>query len=213
MKWCHVLSSKLSGLPASLQEASINYKGWKRLTKTGFTQKMIRQLETECKRVDAVFKSSYNRLGACCFTSCSKDDLKLFVELNKTSVYKLCKRIDKKVSPCPGARCWLQTAMSSHAYQFMGGWRATSLFVHLPAECPLCMDRVENIAISVCGHFMCMQCLFSFYKLERYNGMLHNVISHVENLAASRCPICREPRPYSRVHLLPECKVFVKKTI
>ena len=160
MKWSHVLSEKLGLLPLSLQQASISYKKWKKHTKNGSCNDIVKELEKDCKRTDETFKKVYSAIskGSCFFTYFSKDDIKLFVDLNKTSIYKVCKRIDKKISPAPDARSWLQNSMKSHMYQFMGGWRITSLSINLPVECPLCMDGSERVAISKCGHFMCTQC-------------------------------------------------------
>ena len=214
MKWSHVLSEQLGLLPFSLQQASISYKKWKKYTKNCNCEGniIVRELETDCKAKDEQFKKAYSVISnRSCFSTTyfSKDDIKLFVDLNKTSIYKVCKRIDKKISPTPGAKKWLQESMTFNMYQFMGGWRLTSLSISLPVECPLCLDRSERVALSKCGHFMCTGCLFKFYELGKYKGTLQNVISHCDNMSLSRCPICRTPRPYSKVQLLPKGTLFV----
>lgn len=217
MKWGHVLSNNLGLLPAALQQASINYKKWKKYTKNSSCNDIVKELETDCKKTDETFKKSYDNLykTSCLCRSFSKEDLRLFVDLNKTSIYKICKRIDKKLIPSPHAKTWLQICMSLHTYQFMGGWRVTALSIKLPVECPICLDNTGRIAISRCGHFMCIECLFRFYEIGKHKGTLLNVISHYDNAKLSKCPICRITRPYSKIHILPEARnlCFIEKTI
>jgi hypothetical protein len=193
-------------LPDTLKSACIMYKKWKKVAKRNESVDVGKELSRECMRVDKLFQRCYNRLEhPSCFSSecCSRDDIRLFAELNKTCLYKICKRLDKRMAPSPHAREWLEKIKTRHVYDFLGGMKMASLEISLPAECPICLEAVDRVAISRCGHYVCLSCLGSMYHMRGRRGTLMNLIGYDESLHPSFCPLCRMRKPFMDLKICP----------
>ena len=212
MKWGHVMSNEAARLPAPLRDQCIDYKMWKKCTRKNSCfpcdESFFDHLTAECTKVDHVFEKALKTKSKTPLCRCicretrapkyTMDDLDLFTRLNKTTVYKVCKRMDKN---CPGTKSalgWLAKVQERHAFEFMGGSKVTAMRVTVPARCPICLEDASRIAVSRCGHYMCLPCLLTFYDIgEHKRGMLFNLISHQDAKCPSQCPICRNRNPYN----------------
>lgn len=211
-------------LSAALQRECISYKAWKKVSKVGTcaAASVCRRLCDECKRVDKVFRKHYKRVFqrpsgihlprpfASCVNTISSTrtslaEVKAFASLNSLCLYKVCKRLDKRLQPSPQACDWLTRVRSEHKFQFLGGPMRTCLDISEPVECPICMCRSERVCVSRCGHFICPSCLVSIYGIHGRRGMLRSLVSHIEYTQPERCrcPICRCLQPFSSMVLWP----------
>lgn len=224
MHWNRILQEKLSQLPDSLKSRCIDYKLWKKSTKSSvlFDDFIIVELYTTCKRVDKVFQRIFSdlhdkiSLSKCIawISFCSEkekytvEELLIFAQINKTTVYKICKRIDKRINrrgDKGNALSWLCDMKMQHKFQFMGGAKLTVLEMTAnsttPIECPICLENVDQVVVSHCGHYMCLECVFSLCKIQnRYTGYLYNILSFRDKTI---CPMCRAWNPFENFMVIP----------
>ena len=231
MKWAHTLAGRMARLPPELQAACISYKGWKKRTKDAQlgSECFVRLLSADCARSDRAFVRHERAVRApppaqpplllglllCkCLAAppseharpCTRDDLRLFVELIRTTLHKICKRMDRMLAgrqqPVAAVR-WLESARATHAFEFLSGWRSSALFLDLPAECPVCLEPAVRVAIADCGHHICFSCLFTMLRMRGRRGTLRNIVVDSETRNPSRCPVCRWPAPFKEFHVCP----------
>ncbi len=207
MKFLRTWSTISNNLPVTLQNACISYKKWKKYSKNP-PNNIINLLELECKKVDQIFKKYYHNLyyPLCFSKQQSKEDIQQFADLNKTCIYKICKRLDKRIIPCPSTIEWLTKIKNSFKFAFLGGIEVTSLTITIPSECPICLEEVEKIIISKCGHYVCFDCLIKMYELNGVKGEMHNLIHYGDYCRKLNCPICRIQRPFSSCKIWPQVK-------
>lgn len=195
MKWSHVYSKELLKLPEYFQQKSFSYKHWKKITPD---QNFIYILEDECKKINTVFRENYDLIinpsifdYICMKQRYKKEDLLLFANLNTICLTKICKRLDKRITPCPQLKIWLHQCKTSNRYDFLGGMKIQSITITLPIECPICLELYEknkNIIIAKCGHYCCISCYKNIHKFKYQNITSPPII---------RCPTCRKINPYS----------------
>lgn len=214
-------------LPPFLQRSCLQYTQWKETIKAfvGPADVLLQQLEDDCERVSRAFTALARRrhrrrllprllsaAGWCpCVAAvdrpCRAEDHnnKAFAELNRTSLYKICKKIDKRLRPSPRALEWMATRSRELRYPFLQGSELTSLVLTLPTDCPVCLDACDKIAISRCGHVLCLECLEDMYDMRGRKGTYHNLISARERASdrAITCPLCRKARPFSSMMFWP----------
>ena len=203
MKFLRTWIAITNNLPITLKNSCISYKKWKKYTKNP-PNNIVNLLAIECKKVDIIFKKYYNHLyHPTCFSKYeSKEDIKQFANLNKICLYKICKRLDKRIKPCPNILTWLINIKNNFKYSFLGGIEITSLNIKLPLECQICFNDVEKVIIAKCGHYMCFDCLIKIYDLNGLKGKIHNLIFYGNYYRSINCPFCRISKPFSR------CKVW-----
>lgn len=134
--------------------------------------------------------------------SADAHDLYEFAELNRTCLYKLCKRYDKRLQTNT-LRPWLSQVMSEGSYSFLNRLhlRILELQLYGPTEddyCPICFDPPQStspVILLNCGHLLCLQCTLQLYRAENINGTLRNRIALGEHVYRPCCPVCRHPRP------------------
>lgn len=132
-------------------------------------------------------------------------DLIRFAEINNTTLYKVCKKIDKHTNTNEG-RLWLMKTREEKTYKFMSGIMLTRLRLDKAnqiQECPICMDVMgvlsNRLLILNCGHAICMSCIYRITNI-RNNGTLYNMLLNVDN--KSFCPLCIRKHPFSDVSQL-----------
>lgn len=216
MKWAHTLVKRSEALPDWMRDKCISYKDWKKRFKKAVcrveTDDFIsRSILLDCKRVDRAFVKAYKEAFEPSPFSCivgradvaSRDQILLFAELNATTLRKICKRIDKRLQSKVVFRSWLNGIRSKCVYEFLGGWRKSSLSIEVPAECPICLEDCDRIAIARCGHYICERCLSRIYEFSGRNGTMNNLIQTCEERRRSHCPQCRVPNPFYNMCIWP----------
>jgi hypothetical protein len=130
-----------------------------------------------------------------------------FAMLNRTCVYKLCKKYDK-VLRRRAASPWFRGALGAGAYAFLNSAELKRLELELygaTEPCPVCLEETPSPAepaafILSCGHTMCVSCVRDLYGVRRTRGTLYNVLSYGRyHSPAVRCPMCRAPNPLGAI--------------
>jgi hypothetical protein len=217
-------------LPAILADASINYKHWKKASSKSDTSALMREMEIELTRANRVFMLCYNTLyrskrsrvllsRTCCYainaqiaSQVTPASLNNFASMNATTLYKVCKRIDKKQSESTRTmQKWMTSLKDSKVYDILGGFRLTRLQLdcglQTPMSCPICLqEEGEAWMILQCGHYVCCNCMFDLLQLRGVRGTLHNILSYGAvkqscNPHTKTCPICRYARAFVPLHL------------
>lgn len=225
MKFKRTWIREMAMLPSLLQNVCINYKRWKKIKNLGFDV-ITRHLLLDMKVVDDSIANKERfcifSLGYCKRPSAGDEITKMdrykFACLNKTCVYKVCKRLDKRYKL--GLMEWLGHVRKD--FLFMGGFYIKRMECELfgcNEECPICMDENKTMMIAECGHAMCIECLEEMYKIKGKKGILKHIIAAYDVEYKSHCPICRTYSPYSRIddkHIWPdttENRKMLNKTI
>lgn len=191
-------------LPDYMRGACVSYKKWKKIAKTGSVSDIIPQLEKECRRVEKLFIRGLDDSGCSWrIMPCTHADLLKFAHMNERCIYKVCKRLDKRMSPSPGAQAWLRKQKTELIYKFMGSCELTCLSIKLPEECGVCLEMVDKVAIAKCGHYLCVNCLANMYHMNGRKGTFQNLIMYDDYLSNKACPFCRVKRPFERVRFWP----------
>lgn len=208
MKYAKQWTNDLVKMPACLRDACISYKDWKKRCKDiGDVHQAMRQLESECKRVESCFQSCYHTWAtpppflACIVrtkvTPMTNYDLLAFASMNAMTTYKICKRMQKIMHNTLPMQ-WLISTRAAHAFAFLGGKQTGHLQWSMDhAECPICMEattKKNTMMVLGCGHFACHDCCARYAGVANMRGTWNNVISY-----ASRkdCFMCHYPTALS----------------
>lgn len=241
MKFCVTWSSKLKQIEdLPLRNHCINYKAWKKFTKKtapsrNYLHTLLDLLEFELHKLNGIFEkevrklfpgSSYiefksllciNNDHASTSKTCRKQkilDLATFSELNKTTIYKICKRFDKRFQVTL-YKTWLktQTQRLYSGYNILGGFWTRRLGLELKENksepCPICFDDAPSTMIMLsCGHTVCKSCLMSYHGLSGMRGTFLNIVNYKMEVEHKHllCPYCRSKTPYSgfdEYHIIP----------
>lgn len=201
MKYCSYWKEEVKKLPYDLQKECINYKNWKKINLIG--PDIYEILDRSCSHIDIILKKncikSYNCLKLMCASyhySIQKHDLLTFASINKMTLYKLSKRLEKKF----GLNLLEWYYYNRTKYIFCGkGYLLKRLEIEIKGcdECPICLEKKERNIITNCGHIICESCIKYLYKVENLNGTIHNLISYsvYKNHFIPKCPICRGLMP------------------
>lgn len=200
-------------LPISLQDASMNYKHWKKRCKyEHIPDDMVVMLRTECEKVEKVFNHCYTRCThvspwsktRCCWsgdTYLPTASVLMFANINSKTLYKICKRLQKTYSD-PTPMQWLISIRALHVYEFLGGHHTTHLSLlhanQFPIECPLCLLAVGKryTLIFRCGHHACISCTLRYVDVNQRNGAWYHLLMHAQRRC---CPFCRYDRAFQQV--------------
>ena len=179
---------------------AISYDKWKQRIKKGelhFKLNWRIKLEHECERID-------NRLFNMGFVDKyivmhqpvdNKEKIKV-CELNKKTLYKICKKLDKKLLKSHDAMQWYVNISRNKRYKFLGCSELCRIRLAMgeKAECPICFETVclENSAITRCCHVFCTECAEKLWNLSKFFGYK---TQERKIMAAGRygekCPLCR----------------------
>jgi hypothetical protein len=186
MKYCNYWKSQLNLLPNSLQKECINYKKWKKIN--SIDQDIYKILEDICCHVDKIFLK----------TKSNKNDLLTFANINKQTLYKLTKRLEKKYGH--NIVEWYNNNKTK--YQFCKGYKVKRLDLEINGceeykECPICLDEKDEMIINNCEHIVCSDCFKKLYRIDNLNGTIFNLVNHSVfiNHFVPKCPTCRETMP------------------
>lgn len=204
MKFGKEWQEAFSKLPFALQKVSIPYKKWKKLIKSGNAR--MENLVNEIKSINA-FMKSYKRtlMSLCIFPKpLSKNDLLLFLKLNKKCSYKICKKIQKKHM--------LDCQDRVHFDDFVPPSVIATLEMEVNPQhhdsCPICLDEIPSSFVMMhCGHIICTQCFRQINHIETQRGTLSNILAYNGKMWVE-CPMCRQKSHHTdiSVHQIPVSK-------
>jgi hypothetical protein len=194
MKFKHIWIQKLEELPIGLQTECIDYKKWKKI-KSSYNLEIL--LNNECIHVDKIFNNKKNIIN-CYSKNFSKKELYNYAILNKKCLYKLIKRLNKRL------KCNLNSLLNK--YDFCCGYKLKKLELNIFGyndDCPICLEKPSQIIIMDCGHVICVDCVKKLYNIDQLKGTLQNLISYsiYYNKKIPKCPECRYLHPVSTVRL------------
>lgn len=191
-----------------LKESILPYKYWKKYIKYHRDdmnpQEIVNTLEQQCKYAEQQFvkELSYTLkkpLITCCITDKRiqhdiSQDLILFSDINRTALYKICKKLQK--NGAPNLMNYYSKAdfkfIQSHELMFLKMQTET---VH---ECPICMEEANSYVIMDCSHYMCLSCMLKITNTEKLNATLYNKVSIGVHKFQS-CPFCRRKNPLKQL--------------
>ena len=234
MKFGSIWKQQINELPINLQSTVLSYKKWKKISKLNYNENLLKTLEEESKNINNIIKNNYNNFNInniiklkCCNSNIekiSKKDLYLYIMLNKTTLYKICKRIDKR-NNFNLFMTWLNKNYKTFYFNY-GLYYTRTLFENNEMQdviCPICLCDLEvtiknPILIMNCGHLMCFDCILQYYNISKNHGTLKNLISyHDHYLKPMNCPECREDYPFYNMNYLNvgplEAKYIINKVL
>lgn len=190
MKYGQYWKQEVKNLPEGLQTHIINYKAYKKLIKKEINiSDLTDMLMKDAMYADKCFKKSPKFTG-----------LYKFAELNSTSLYKICKKAQKKLND-ENAIKWLQNVQNQRLFSFVNGIKKTELVIQqctdCTRECPVCFEREDATIIMHCGHTLCVGCVKDMLKVRNTKGTIYNVIAHglyvnMRGVGTACCPLCRD---------------------
>jgi hypothetical protein len=200
MKFGHLWKEQTLLFPDQLKKNCIDYKKWKKniVTDSLFLESM---LENECRQIDNIFLKNISSNFSCFKYKITKKELYNYISLNKICIYKIIKRLDKRLGTT--LRIWYNAQKGK--YKFFGGYQVTRLKIDVYGyneDCPICFDKPKTIVILDCGHCVCEDCIKKIYSVNEFNGRLSNLISYAYYYLhiIPKCPICRYFWPLKDVH-------------
>jgi len=212
MKFGHQWKDRKSRLPPDLASMCIDYKKYKKTTKTKTPptpEHLLNSIiadSTSCHKLYGHYctHSKTHRFLPClsCRTITSsqapnKEDLLEFAQLNALCLRKLCKRLDKHLKTNIFTQ-WLNT---SH-YAFIQGPHITLQKIEHSQknpDCPICLeDNILDFIILNCGHILCISCTRHMLSASS-KGTLPNIIAYAKYHTPhiTHCPMCRDPRAFN----------------
>jgi hypothetical protein len=208
MKFGVEWNTQISILPEKLSKKSISYKKWKNISKNISIinqNEIFIQLHIDCNIVNKTFikynKIIENKNILCSLfnifyksdVSISTKDLYKYALLNKKTLYKICKRLDKRTNS-DIFKTWLNTNYIN--YSFNGGIYLTKLKLEhsddIDKSCPICLeDEVKSIIILKCGHIICYDCIKLIYNSKNKDNYIHTIARKDVINKPAYCPVCR----------------------
>lgn len=197
MKFGKYWTTQIEKLPKKLQYKTLFYKKWKKINT--YNEDIINELTNECNIVsNTVIKNiNYNTNAFCCYKLFDVKELYEYVILNKLTLYKICKKLDKKFNSNQ-YKTWLHKHYND--FSFNNGMYYTKLCLENNKEsclsCPICLEDLNgNIPsiITECGHVLCYPCILSMYNItDKNRGRISTLINNINLCNKNKnCPICR----------------------
>jgi hypothetical protein len=159
MKFGKYYKQALTRLPESATSVCIPYDQWKkwiRVDHGSISQQWQDLLTQECGQVDKFIFTQPRLRDMLCLSNAARisvEDKLYLCELNARALYKICKKLQKKIQ-VPALK-WYLDITSAHAYRFTGSSDRTLLAIktsHMTLECPICFeDRIQS-------HWILMRC-------------------------------------------------------
>jgi hypothetical protein len=204
MKYCKEWRETYETLPIQLQDISLSYKNWKKRVKNN--QFDTKALEEECHKLHSEFHKLYyqkHRFFSCCKGQhIKKNEIAVFLQMNKKTLYKLGKKISKH------SRYTIDTN------KLIGDWVIKielDLGLREPGDCPICLDAIESCVIMKCGHLLCINCFETIFHVKGKKGTIYNILSNC--CPVLPCPMCRTKMHYSQLgpeSFWPDSALFFK---
>ena len=193
----------------------LSYDMWKKRIKNPSSHFKLNwrwYLNNECTTIDNALFSTIElpmwlqvAMGTCCNKRplTSKEIIRIS-EVNKTTLYKICKKLDKLLLPSlkqsGAAMEWYIKVVSQHKYKFLGGAELARIRIDMgldKSECPICLDdKVNNddVLILSCGHIICTACALCHWPVAKASS--NSNISPVSwkrhwRKCNASCPLCR----------------------
>lgn len=120
-----------------------------------------------------------------------------FIVLNRDTLRKICKRVDKRRR---GTTALVRDVYGSMRFRFLQGSLVSRLELELgmrSAECPVCLwcealDEDEHLQLVIldCGHAVCTECFDNMFGRKYSKGL--------------ECPVCRCALPQERLMFWPD---------
>ena len=217
-------------LPNKLQQKTLCYKKWKKTNTEIHSENIIQNLTDECTIASNTIIEGVKHKKNISALSCmfngnyqSFDTIQLYqyALLNKQTLYKICKRLDKKFE-CTQYKTWLQNHYNDFA--FNGGMYYTKLSLESESEptlneCPICLDSGNlPFIITNCGHMICYPCTLLMYNITpKYRGRLSVLINRRNMYDDNQhcCPVCRSHTFMNEIKYVniwpPTCKNILDK--
>lgn len=145
----------------------IPYDKWKKWIKHptfSFLWNWKRNLYLQCDKIDeALFGTP--RVPLCTNPNdnitLQGEDMVRACAMNRTTLYKTCKKIDKKLLHTSEAKHWFKMLVESKRYQFLGCPELLRVKFSVYAyECPVCFEDLcdINVYMNPCEHMVCKPC-------------------------------------------------------
>ena len=178
---------------------ALSYDDWKQRIKSQSNHLIMNWrlfLFKDCTEVDRrIFN---NNPLIMCFSKRLSDSEKIkLCDLNRRTLYKVCKKLDKRLlKNGRAAKDWYLKAVEDRKFKFLGCRELTSIRLCMePHECPICFEplTVENSAITRCCHAYCIECATKMWKLDVLRGY-SNIYKKLDmaSMDGARCAICRQ---------------------
>lgn len=200
MKFGKYWNTHIKKLPTELQYKTLFYKKWKKINTNN--ENIINELINECNTVsNTVIENISNKSNLFCFYKKNKlfdvAQLYEYVMLNKMTLYKICKKLDKKFNSNQ-YKTWLQKHYND--FSFNNGVYYTKLSLENNKDsclsCPICFEELNgNVPsiISECGHVICYSCILIMYNItDKNRGRVGTLINNKNLYGENKCcPVCR----------------------
>lgn len=197
MKFGKYWKTVIEKLPIKLQSKTLDYKKWKKIKINN--ENLIFELTKECNIVnDILIKNVKKNSLFICINKEEKHDkneLYNYALLNKDTIYKICKKLDKKFN-CEYYKSWLQK--NYNKFLFNNGIYYKKLSLECNKEslssCPICLENLNENKPSIitdCGHILCYDCILLMYNISNKRGTINNLMKNNNLHKTKICPICR----------------------
>lgn len=231
MKWSNIVLMKFAvswklrynSLPFEFQKGCLDYKKFKKLSKHVEPVEIQKELLRDALYTDQFFKrvikTSNKASFACSFVGhliCeyTSQHVLEFLALNKLCAYKICKRLDKRLTTEGRFLSWYEQMCLQTDYAFLSrlyNVYLTNEFAQhkQPLDCPICLEANDDqYIVTSCGHAMCTRCALKFLNVDNLNGTLHNKIAYgvYNEQKVITCPLCRNRQPFKKYKLLTSSK-------
>jgi len=197
-------------LPLALQNKVYSYKKWKKISKSS-----NRSIDLIIKKIKRIFIDFHKYFINECKktivqkTNClvSHYDIEILLELyelNKQTLYKICKRLDKRLN-IDIFKKLNKTLLKNKIELF---WIKRLKLekeiknIEMLEACPICFEdyNIKNniCIITNCGHIFCIKCFYKITNAYKLNGYIIEVINYnYRNMINNMdCPICRNKKPF-----------------
>lgn len=214
MKYGKEWSLLRRSLPDGCRSNLIDYINWKEKTRQ-YDDGFLSEIELECDNIDKFYSTCVRRLMKNKngntelgkeYTADNVDDL---ITINKKTLYKLCKRFDKKSGLDKVFSFWFQNIaknkykfLKTDLYQKYIDWKVNKT----KETCPICLEKdYDTFVIQKCGHIICTPCISTMASSCRRNqnqgnalkGTTHNIIKNFQFYNICACPLCRTKKALS----------------
>jgi hypothetical protein len=203
MKYGKYWKTQIADLPQQLQQTSLSYKNWKKIE--GNDDNSLPILTKQCtiasKTIIEYIKNDSKPLSIfqCKRRTFNISQLYQYALLNKETLYKICKRLDKKNNSSQYKR-WLREHYNDFAFNSGIYYKKIELennrFSSSLEECPICLEEINDktpFFITNCGHMICYPCtLLMFNITPKYRGRISVLINRRILYGSEQCcPVCR----------------------
>ena len=227
MKYGKYWKDQITVLPLQLQKTSLSYKNWKKID--GHNENILFDLTNQCKTAsEIIIENINNESKSLSIFQCKKRTVDIvqlykYALLNKQTLYKICKRLDKKNGSSQYSR-WLREHYNDYAFNSGIYYKKMELentrFSSSSEECPICLEEINNkipFFITNCGHMICYPCtLLMFNITPKYRGRISVLINRRILYGNEQCcPVCRSPTFLSEIKYInvwpSQCKSILDK--